>query len=122
MPRRAPAALTVLVTGGSGFIGSHVVDKLLAAGRRPRIYDQRRSPHHAEGSVETVVGDLGDLRALRRADIGRVVYASTIWVSSDTPATCHLEDLALYPPAHLYTATKLAGEHYCHSYRELYGL
>ena len=26
------------------------------------------------------------------------------------------------PPAHLYTATKLAGELYCHSYLELYGL
>jgi nucleoside-diphosphate-sugar epimerase len=27
----------VLVTGGSGFIGSHVVDALLAAGHQPRI-------------------------------------------------------------------------------------
>ena len=158
--------LRVLVTGGSGFIGSHVVDQLLAAGHRPRIYDRRPSPHHAPQAVDSVIGDLGDQRALRRAmagcdavihlaaaadvnevaadpvgsercnvrgtlhvlqaalhaDIARVVYASTIWVYSDTPAPCHIEALALHPPAHLYTATKLAGEHYCHAYHELYGL
>jgi UDP-glucose 4-epimerase len=50
------------------------------------------------------------------------VYASTIWAYSDTPAACHEESLALCPPAHLYTATKLAGELYCHSYGELYGV
>jgi UDP-glucose 4-epimerase len=158
--------LRVLVTGGSGFIGSHVVDQLLAAGHRPRIYDQRPSPHHLAEEVDSVLGDLGDQRALRRAmagchavihlaaaadvnevvadpvgsercnvrgtlhvlqaalhaGIGRVVYASTIWVYSDTPAPCHIEALALHPPAHFYTATKLAGEQYCHAYHELYGL
>jgi UDP-glucose 4-epimerase len=158
--------LVVLVTGGSGFIGSHVVDRLCAAGHTPRIYDQRTSPYHTADTIETVVGDLGDLRALERAMAGcdavihlaaaadvnevaanpvgsercnvrgtlnvleaarrakpeRVVYASTIWVYSDTPASCHREGLALKPPAHLYTATKLAGEHYCHAYRELYGI
>ncbi|HEY7121949.1 MAG TPA: NAD-dependent epimerase/dehydratase family protein, partial [Solirubrobacterales bacterium] len=48
----------ILVTGGSGFIGSHVVDKLAAAGFEPRIYDLRESPHHEPGSVDTVTGDL----------------------------------------------------------------
>src|SRR4051794_36821291 len=154
----------VLVTGGSGFIGSHVVDRLLAAGHRPRIFDVRPSPHHPE--VDTVAADLDDLDALcaalegcdavihlaasadvnevladpldaeqrnargtihvleaaRRRATGRVVYASTIWAYSDTPAECHEESLPLCAPAHLYTATKLAGEMYCHSYGELYGL
>ena len=36
----------VLVTGGSGFIGSHVVDKLADAGFEPRIYDLQESAHH----------------------------------------------------------------------------
>ena len=67
-------------------------------------------------------GTLHVLEAARRAGVGRVVYASTIWVYSDTPAERHDESLPLHPPAHLYTATKLAGELYCHSYGELYGV
>jgi UDP-glucose 4-epimerase len=54
----------VLVTGGAGFIGSHVVDKLYDAGYEPRIYDLQESPHHEQGSVDTVVGDLFDQEAL----------------------------------------------------------
>ncbi len=54
----------VLVTGGSGFIGSHVVDKLYDAGYDPRIYDLQESPHHEPDSVDTVVGDLFDHDAL----------------------------------------------------------
>jgi UDP-glucose 4-epimerase len=57
----------VLVTGGSGFIGSHVVDKLADAGHEPVIYDLRKSPHHDGGSVETVIGDLFDAERLRSA-------------------------------------------------------
>jgi UDP-glucose 4-epimerase len=66
----------ILVTGGSGFIGSHVVDKLADAGFEPRIYDLRPSPHHEPGSVDTVVGDLFDGKALRAAmeDCDAVVH------------------------------------------------
>ena len=38
--------MRVLVTGGSGFIGSHVVDKLRDRGHEPVIYDLRPSPWH----------------------------------------------------------------------------
>jgi UDP-glucose 4-epimerase len=57
----------VLVTGGSGFIGSHVVDRLLAHGHQPVIYDLRPSPWHEAGAVDTVLGSITDREALERA-------------------------------------------------------
>jgi UDP-glucose 4-epimerase len=57
----------VLVTGGAGFIGSHVVDRLGAHGHEPVIFDLIHSPHHAQGDVATVIGDLADREATRRA-------------------------------------------------------
>ena len=58
--------MRVLVTGGAGFIGSHVVDALRAEGHAPRIFDLVRSPY-ANGDVESVVGDLLDADALSAA-------------------------------------------------------
>lgn len=154
------------MTGGAGFIGSHVVDAFRVAGYAPRIFDAKRSAYHDAREVERVVADLGDQRALERAMVGcravahlaaaadvgevaadpveserrntrgtlhvleaarrvgieRVVYASTIWVYSDVHADEVDEQTPLLPPAHFYTATKLAGELYCRSYQELYGI
>jgi UDP-glucose 4-epimerase len=64
--------MRVLVTGGSGFIGSHVVDKLRARGYEPVIYDLCPSPWHSDGagghgSVDTVLGSITDREALERA-------------------------------------------------------
>ncbi len=58
--------MKVLVTGGSGFIGSHVLDKLLAAGHEPVNFDLRPSPYH-DGEVRTKIGDVTDTGALSHA-------------------------------------------------------
>ncbi len=60
----------VLVTGGSGFIGSHVVDALQASGHEPRIFDIEPSPFHAPEHVDTYLGELSDRGALGDAMTG----------------------------------------------------
>lgn len=62
------------------------------------------------------------LDAARRTGIKRVVYASTVWVYSDVKEELVTEETLIPPPTHLYTATKLAGEHYCRAFNGLYGL
>jgi UDP-glucose 4-epimerase len=55
---------TVLVTGGSGFIGSHVIDRLLARGVSARNLDLVASPYHAASEVETNIGSVTDAAAV----------------------------------------------------------
>jgi len=57
--------MKVLVTGGSGFIGSHVVDQLVDAGHKPVIYDRRPSPFRND--IQTELGELSDLTKLELA-------------------------------------------------------
>jgi len=62
-------ALDVAITGGSGFIGSHVVDQLVEAGHRIRVLDGR-PPHRSdvEWVSVSVLDQAGLIRSLRGAD------------------------------------------------------
>jgi len=73
------AAKPVLVTGGSGFLGSALVKRLRAAGQRVRVFDNffRGTPERLKGlsNVEIVSGDIRDPGAVLRAAKG----TSRIW-------------------------------------------
>lgn len=157
--------MKVLVTGGSGFIGSHVVDKLRDKGVEVRVFDMVmpnyrkdiefykgsllsfdemrmalngveavfhlgavadvkdvfQEPHYSEAI--NVRGTINVLEAARlNGSIKRVIYGSTTWVYSEANEQEVDENTPINPPSHLYTATKLAGEFYCHAYSKLYNL
>lgn len=69
-----------LVTGGAGFIGSHLVEALTQRGRRVRVFDDFSTGLHANladlrPAPEIVRGDLADTDAVSRATAGAgVVY------------------------------------------------
>jgi UDP-N-acetylglucosamine/UDP-N-acetyl-alpha-D-glucosaminouronate 4-epimerase len=157
-----------LVTGGAGFIGSHIASALLARGDRVRILDNFstgnrenleavsgaevvegdvRSYHVVREAVDgcdyvlhqaalpsiprsvkdpitsnevNVVGTLNLLDAARDAGVRRLVYASSSSIYGRNPELPKHE--AMMPlPISPYAVSKLAGEHYCQAFWELYG-
>lgn len=159
-----------LVTGGAGFIGSHLVEALVERGHRVRVLDDFSTgkPANLAGvreRIELAEGDITDLEsvcsamrgvelvfhqaalasvprsvanplathrvcvngtlhvllAARDAKVRRVVYAAS---SSAYGNSVRLPKSEGDPTAPLspYAVAKLAGEHYCAAFTEVYGL
>ena len=57
---------TILITGGAGYIGSHVVKELLRQGYQPIVYDNLQAGHRkAVKEALLIEGDLADRRKLK---------------------------------------------------------
>jgi UDP-glucose 4-epimerase len=74
-----------LVTGGAGFIGSHLVDSLVAHGHQVRVLDDFSTGNlanldRARSSIEVVKGDIADLDSVRAAakDVELIFHQATL--------------------------------------------
>ena len=85
--------MKVLVTGGAGFIGSTIVDQLLAAGHQVRIVDcleepthpGGRPPTHLSAAAEFIRGDAGDPQVIGPALNGMDVLIHDAATGGFTP-------------------------------------
>lgn len=70
---------TILVTGGSGNLGSHVVDQLTRQGRQVRVLSRRPRSSGGTSAADWSVGDLATGEGLDRAldGVGTVVHCAT---------------------------------------------
>ena len=95
----------VLITGGAGFLGSHLADELLANGYKVRVLDallpqvhgeNRARPNYLDPEIELMVGDVRDANAVREALRGvDAVYhfAAAVGVGQSMYEVVHYTDV-----------------------------
>ena len=89
----------VLITGGAGFIGSHLVDALLAKGYSVRVLDDLSSGKRSNlpldnPRVELIEGDVADAALVARAAVGcqavaHLAAVASVQASVDDPVKTH---------------------------------
>lgn len=108
--------MTILVTGGAGFIGSHLVERLLAAGHSVRVLDNlstgKRENLSRHPALDVQIGDIRDLGVVQTAVRGvTAVYhlaaVASVQASVDDPIGTHGANLV--GTLHLLEAGRRAG-------------
>ncbi|MFH1593071.1 MAG: SDR family NAD(P)-dependent oxidoreductase [Candidatus Omnitrophota bacterium] len=103
----------ILVTGGAGFIGSHLVDRLVRDGKDVVVLDsfeaqvhQGKKPGYLNNGASYITGDVRDEKALKKSlkdvetifhfaakvGVGQSMYEIKDYVSANTFGTAHLWD------------------------------
>lgn len=125
-------AKQILITGGAGFVGSHLADGLLRAGHRVRVLDDLTPQVHGDGppdylakDVELVVGDVRDPNRLRdvlsgvdvifhfaaTVGVGQSMYEISRYMSVNTQGTAELLQAMLdakHTPQKLIVASSMS--------------
>ena len=112
----------ILITGGAGFVGSHLADALIAVGHEVRLFDSfspqvhgSRVPSYLPADVELVVGDIRDANAVRNAidgidvifhfaaavGVGQSMYQIADYMGVNTQGTAILLQALLDRKAHV---------------------
>lgn len=123
--------MRVLITGGAGFIGSHVCDLLVSKGYQVRLFDNLSPQVHTDGrrpeylhrDAELIVGDVRDSERLGRAlhgvdavihlaaavGVGQSMYEIVSYTQNNEVGTAVLlEALAKMPVARLVCASSMS--------------
>lgn len=87
--------MKILVTGGSGFLGSHVADALTEAGHEVTIFDVRPSPYLRSGQKMSI-GNILDQSALERTVDGYDVVYHFAGIADIDECTCKPVDAVKY--------------------------
>jgi len=125
-------AKKVLITGGAGFVGSHVADELLDAGYTVRVLDnlapqvhgtRARRPSYLAREVEFIRGDVRDREAISRAlegidsvfhfaavvGVGQSMYEIANYTDNNSQGTAVLlESLSAQPIERLIVASSMS--------------
>jgi uncharacterized protein YbjT (DUF2867 family) len=97
----------IVVTGGTGFVGPHIVQRLIDDGHVVRVLEHRPGSSAALPSQKAVPGSMDDVESLRRAVEGQEVVVHLVALLSGSRA--EFERVMEQGTRHLLDASREAG-------------